>query len=101
MAEIPEGDRASEMTIDADSMPITKTLGLSWNSKDDVFMIPMTSPGRLQLTKRNVLRKMVTVFNPLGFIGLFDRQPQILFRISPTPATCRCSIQYTVRVFSP
>ena len=37
MAQIPEEARAVEMTISEDNTPTTKTLGLSWNSKDDVF----------------------------------------------------------------
>ena len=71
MAEIPEEDRAVEMTISEDNTPTTKTLGLSWNSKDDMLTIPMASPPRLQITKRNVLRKIATVFDPLGFISPF------------------------------
>ena len=71
MAEIPEENRAVEMTISEDNTPTTKTLGLSWNSKDDVFTIPMASPPRLQITKRNVLRKIATVVDPLGFISPF------------------------------
>ena len=71
IAEIPEEDRAVEMTISEDNTPTTKTQGLSWNSKDEVFTIPMTSPPRLQITKRNVLRKIATVFDPLVFISPF------------------------------
>ena len=71
MAEIPAEDRAIEMTINEDNTPATKTLGLSWNSEDDVFTIPMASPRRLQITKRNVLRKIATVFSPLEFSSTF------------------------------
>ena len=80
MAEILEKDRACEMTINEGKTPTTKTLGISWNSKDDVFTIPMTSPGRLQLTKRNVLRKIAAVFDPLGFIGPFVVVARILLQ---------------------
>ncbi len=45
-----------------------------------MFTIPMTSPGRLQLTKRNVLRKIATVFDPLGFIGPFVVVAKILLQ---------------------
>ena len=71
LAEIPEEDQTLEMTISENNTPTTKTLGLSWNSKDDLFTILMASPRRLQITKRNVLRKIATVFDPLGFISPF------------------------------
>ena len=80
MAEIPEQDQAREMTISEGSTPTTKTLGLSWNSKDDVFTVPMTSPRRLQITKRNVLRKIATVFDPLGFISPFVVSAKMLLQ---------------------
>ena len=80
MAKIPEEDRAGEMTIREGTAPTTKTLGLSWNSKDDVFTIPISSPGRLQLTKRNVLPKIATVFDPLGFVSPFVVTAKILLQ---------------------
>ena len=51
MAEIPEEDQAGEMIISEDNAPTTKTVGLSWNSNDDVFTLPMTSTRRLQITR--------------------------------------------------
>ena len=78
MAEIPEQDQAREMTINEGSAPITKTLGLSWNSKDDMFTIPMASPRRLQITKRTVLRKIATVFDP--FISPFVVSAKMLLQ---------------------
>ena len=80
MAKIPKEDRAGEMTIRESAAPTTKTLGLSWNSKDDILTIPMSSPGRLQLTRRNVLRKIATVFDPLGFVSPFVVTAKILLQ---------------------
>ena len=48
-----------------------RPLELSWNSKDDILMISTTSPCRLQITKRNVLCKIVTVFDLYKFISPF------------------------------
>ena len=49
--------------------PITKTLGISWNCTENVFTVT-ASPVSLefQTTKRNVLRKVATIFDPLGFV---------------------------------
>ena len=44
--------------------PVVKTLGISWNSTEDTFTISAAniSP-ELPVTKRNVLRKVATVFD--------------------------------------
>ena len=36
---IPEEDRATEIMINGGQNPITKTLGVSWNSTEDVFTL--------------------------------------------------------------
>ena len=70
MAAIPTEDRAIEFTINDSQDPVTKTLGLSWNSVDDVLTIPKSSkPAEFEVTKRNVLSKIATIFDPLGFIS--------------------------------
>jgi outer membrane lipopolysaccharide assembly protein LptE/RlpB len=67
MAVIPAEDHATELTINDSQGPVTKTLGLSWNSSDDVLTIPTTSKSsQLEITKRNVLKKIATIFDPLG-----------------------------------
>ena len=70
MAAIPTEDRATEFTINDSQDPVTKTLGLSWNSVNDVLTIPKSSkPAEFDVTKRNVLSKIATIFDPLGFIS--------------------------------
>ena len=54
--------------------PITKTHGISWNSTKDVF-----SP-EFQTTKRNVLRKVATNFDPLGFVCPYVIMAKILLQ---------------------
>ena len=61
MKAIPEDDRDYELTINDGQNPTTKTLGLAWNSQRDEFKIPISETPRLQITKRNVLKKIAPV----------------------------------------
>ena len=70
LEDIPESDRASEIDLQKNELPTTKTLGVLWSAKDDTFYFVYTSPSsEFKFTKRNVLKKTVTVFDPLGFSG--------------------------------
>ena len=66
---IPTEERATEIVINSGQDPITKTLGISWNSTADVFTVT-ASPviPEFQTMKRSVLRKVATIFDPLGFV---------------------------------
>jgi hypothetical protein len=65
----PEEDRATQLNlIDGDRS--VKTLGLSWESKEDVLSIATAGvPQDLTLTKRNVLKTIAAIFDPLGFVS--------------------------------
>ena len=66
---IPTEERATEIVINSGQDPITKTLGISWNSTEDVFTVTASPLApEFQTTKRNVLRKVATIFDPLGFV---------------------------------
>ena len=69
MEKIPAEERATEIVIDSGQDPITKTLGISWNSTKDEFTVTASpvSPG-FQTTKRDILRQIATIFEPLGFV---------------------------------
>ena len=65
---IPTEERTTEIVINSGQDPITKTLGISWNSTKDVFTLTASAvPPEFQTTKRNVLRKVATILDPLGF----------------------------------
>ena len=67
MAVIPEKDRDTEVNIRDHTDTVTTTLGLQWNSTEDAFVIPATPVSSdYPITKRNVLKKVATVFDPLG-----------------------------------
>ena len=64
---IPTEKRTTEIVINSGQDPVIKTLGISWNSTEDLFTVTASpvSPD-FQTTKRNVLRKVATIFDPLG-----------------------------------
>ena len=81
MEKIPAEDRATEIVIGSGQDPITKTLGISWNSTKEEFTVTASpvSPG-FQTTKRNILRKIATIFDPLGFVCPYVAVVKILLQ---------------------
>ena len=72
LADVPEEDRASEVNLEKNELPVTKTLGVSWTAREDQFLFHYLPPTEdFEYTKRNVLRKTATLFNPLGFLSPF------------------------------
>ena len=70
MEAIPEEHRTSELVIRDEGQPVTKTLGISWFSEEDTLSIPApVMSASVSVTKRNVLKKIATVFDPLGLIS--------------------------------
>jgi hypothetical protein len=80
LAEIPVEDQASEIVINDGQNPTTKTLGIAWDSKNDELRMSTCEASRLQLTKRNFLRKIATIFDPLGFVSPFIVVAKILLQ---------------------
>ncbi|KFD62425.1 hypothetical protein M514_25433 [Trichuris suis] len=57
----------SSVNVDLDSIPIERTLGLTWDTRKDAFLLCFkVRPG--SRTKREVLRTVATIFDPLGFL---------------------------------
>ena len=66
---IPTEERATEIVINSGQDPVVKTLGISWNSTKDLFTVTASpvSPD-FHTTRRNVLRKVATIYDPLRFV---------------------------------
>ena len=58
LADVLEEDRASEVDLEKNQLPVTKTLGVSWTTCDDQFLFKYSPPSTdFEYTKWNVLKK--------------------------------------------
>lgn len=81
----PKEDLANDLKhskIDADSLPVQRSLGLCWNLKDDCFIFQMSQDkvNRQCYTKRRVLSVINSLFDPLGFLAPFTLRGKLLLR---------------------
>jgi len=78
---VPPQDRASQLELDENGSLAVKTLGIIWKANEDVFTFkskPIES--YFKPTKRNVLKKVATLFDPLGFLSPFTITAKILMQ---------------------
>ena len=72
LEDIPEHDRSSDVILETNVLPTTKTLRMRWNPVDDKFLFDYYSRNdEFQFTKRNVLKKTASLFDSLGLIAPF------------------------------
>ena len=72
LEDVPEEDRASQVDLEKNQFPVTKTLGVSWSAQNDQFLFYYSPPAEdFEYTKRNVLKKTAALFDPLGFLAPF------------------------------
>ena len=65
-------DRVSTVTPeDGKLLPTMKTLGLTWNAQQDVFAFNSTGLPEGACTKRFILSRVSSIFDPLGFLAPF------------------------------
>ena len=61
LEDILERDRASEINLERNELPVTKTLEVSWMATDDQFLFHYTPTSEeFQYTERNVIRSTAT-----------------------------------------
>ena len=80
LREIPLQDRKAEVDLDRENLPCAKTLGVWWLADQDVFTFKENAPGDMKYTKRNFLRKIATLFDPIGFLAPFTIRAKILLQ---------------------
>lgn len=73
---VPEEDKVT-ISPDSSGLPITKILGIQWDAQADQFMYNVTSPKKVVYTKRGVLSKVCTIFDPIGFLAPFTIRAKI------------------------
>ena len=81
LRDIPLQDRKAEVDMDADYLPSTKTLGMWWLSDQDVFTFRENAPSsEVKYTKRNFLKQIATLFDPIGLLARFPIRAKMLLQ---------------------
>ena len=81
LSVIPQNDRKAEVDLDRDQLPSAKTLGVWWVADRDEFTYKENAPDdSMVYTKRNFLKKIATLFDPIGFIAPFTIRAKILLQ---------------------
>ena len=81
LAKIAVEETASEINLANGHLPSVKTLGLLWLAYEDVFSFRSSvHEESTQLTKRAFLKRIVLLFDPLGFLTSFSIRGKILMR---------------------
>lgn len=83
MEQIPQELRVKEVNLTENELPSISTLGLSWAAEQDHFKFKTSAVREVhkeELTKRQVLSKISTVFDPLGFLSPFVIRGKILMQ---------------------
>ncbi|XP_065196475.1 uncharacterized protein LOC135827967 [Sycon ciliatum] len=80
LAEIPQADRASQLELTDEQLPNIKTLGVLWQAEIDMFTFQYKVPDFTRLTKRQFLRILATIFDPLGFLAPYIVRAKVLFQ---------------------
>ena len=81
LSEVPVQDRKSEVDLDRDQLPCTKTLGVWWLAKEDIFTFKEHAPdSNMAYTKRNFLKKIATLFDPIGFLAPYTIRAKMLLQ---------------------
>ena len=79
--DIPDQDRAAENDLSKTEFLVTKTLGVLWIPPEDNFPFHYSAPAdEFVFTKRNVLKKTATIFDPLGFLSPFTVRGKLLMQ---------------------
>ena len=80
--DIPTEDRLPTLELDKEGVPKTKTLGVMWEAKRDVFTFQVQQPlvDNKLLTKRNVLSAIASLFDPLQFLAPFTVRAKVLMQ---------------------
>lgn len=72
LQHIPKQDRAKEVDLSDGELPSIKTLGVWWIADRDIFTFKFnTVDENIVLTKRSFLKKISTIYDPLGFLVPF------------------------------
>ena len=79
--QIPIEERAKKIDIKDNILPLIKTLGIVWMAEEDIFtFLANNFDANFNFTKRNFLKKISTLFDPLGLLAPFTIRAKILMQ---------------------
>jgi hypothetical protein len=67
LASMDQSDRAKALDLNADPLPIERTLGILWDCHHDAFIFNSTTRKDVK-SKRQVLQEIGPIFDSLGFL---------------------------------
>ena len=73
--EIPQRDRKAEVDLDTEHLPSAKTLGVWWLADEE-----NAPDNNMKYTKRNFLKKIATLFDPIGLLAPFTIRAKMLLQ---------------------
>lgn len=81
LRSIPSSDCATEVDLDRGELPQVKTLGVLWCPTEDVFKFQVNRPAeKHDQTKRNFLKGIATLFDPLGLLTPYTIPAKVLLQ---------------------
>ena len=81
LEKIPINARASEVDINKDTLPTVTTMGITRLPEEDLFTFKVNLPeGNFQLTKRNFLKRIATLFDLVGFLAPFIIRAKVMMQ---------------------
>ena len=81
LGEIQIHDRKFEVDLDREGLPASKTLGVWWSADNDSFTFKENQPDESMLyIKRNFLRKIATLFDPIGLLAPYTVRAKLLLQ---------------------
>ena len=81
MDKIPLQDKACKLEFDENSSFSTKNLGILWMATEDIFTFNFKGINQVsQFMKRDFLRRITTLFDPLGFLSPFTVRAKTLMQ---------------------
>ncbi|XP_045185023.2 uncharacterized protein LOC123543028 [Mercenaria mercenaria] len=81
LEQIPKRDRAYEIDLSKSELPSVKTIGVLWKAATDIFAFCYNAPdSTVNFTKRSLLSKIATVYDPLGFLTPYTVRAKILMQ---------------------
>ena len=81
MKEIPIQNRACKLEFNENSSFSIKTLGILWIAAEDNFTFKFKGINQVfKFTRRDFLKRIATLFDPLGFLSPFTVRAKILMQ---------------------